>query len=90
MFSTTLECGIKAVKVRVQDVQGRIVRRCRVTLAHEFTAAIARELGDDAVALRKGVRENVIEKAVLPIDGLAAAGAFTAAGGASPSAAWSA
>ena len=81
MFGTTLECGIRAVKVRVQDVQGRIVRRCRVTLAHEFTPAIARELGEGAVSLRKAVRENEVEKAVLPSDGVGAAGACTASGG---------
>jgi hypothetical protein len=81
MFGTTLECGIKAVKVRVQDVQGRIVRRCRVTLAHEFTIAIARELGENAVNLREGLRDSSIEKAVMPIDGIAALGAFTAQGG---------
>jgi hypothetical protein len=81
MFGTTLECGIKAVKVRVQDVQGREVRRCRVVLVHEFTADIARALGEAAVALRGHLRDNEIEKAVIPIDALAALGAFTAAGG---------
>jgi hypothetical protein len=65
----------------VKDVQGRIVRRCRVTLAHEFTPAIARALGKDAKPLLEALREGSIEKATMPIDGLAAAGAFTAHGG---------
>lgn len=81
MFGTTLECGIKAVKVRVKDVQGRIVRRCRVTLAHEFTPAIARALSKDAVNLLAALREGSVEKATIPIDNLGAAGAFTAQGG---------
>lgn len=81
MFGTTLECGIRAVKVRVKDVQGRIVRRCRVTLSHEFTEAIAKALGPDAKAVRAALREGSVEKAVMPIDNIGAMGAFTASGG---------
>lgn len=81
MFGTTLECGIKAVKVKAKEVDGRIVRRCRVVLAHEFTLEIARELGKDAVSLREGLRANAIEKATLPIDGIAALGALAVPGG---------
>lgn len=80
MFGTSLECGIKAVKVKVDGVEGRILRRCRVVLVHQFTPAIARELGKDAVALRAGLRALAIDKAVLPIGGVAALGAFTAGG----------
>jgi hypothetical protein len=80
MFGATLECGIKAVKVKVQHEQGRVLRRCRVVLSHEFDADIARELGKDARALRQGLRDNAIEKATLPLDGIAALGAFTADG----------
>ncbi len=81
MFGTNLECGIKAVKVRVSDVDGRTLRRCRVVLAHEFTLEIARELGDGAVAMRTSLRTGEVEKAVMPIDGIAALGAFTARDG---------
>jgi len=80
MFGTTLQCGIKTVKVRVKDVQGRMVRRCRVTLSHAFDADIARELGKDAISLRKSLKDNAIEKATLPLDGFAALGAFSAGG----------
>jgi hypothetical protein len=80
MFATTLECGIRKVAVKVKDVDGRIVRRCRVTLAHEFTAAIAKELGKDAIAVRSALKSGAVEKAVIPIDSLAALGAFAALG----------
>jgi len=61
----------------VQD----LVRRCRVTLSHEFTRDIARELGTDAAAVRKALHSGGVEKAVLPIDTIAALGAFKAKGG---------
>ena len=80
MFGTSLECGIRAVKVRVKDVQGRIVRRCRVTLSHEFTDAIARALGSDAKHIRAALRDGSVEKAVMPLDTMGAMGAFTAGG----------
>lgn len=78
MFSTSLDCGIKSVKVKAKDVDGRMVRRCVVTLAHEFTAGIARALGDDALAVRDAIRDHSVEKAVMPIDSIAAIGAFKA------------
>lgn len=80
MFGTALTCGIKAVKVRVQDVDGRLLRRCRVTLSHEFTEDIARTLGPDAENVREGLRNHGVERAVLPIEGIAAAGGFTVRG----------
>lgn len=78
MFGIDLECGIRAVKVVVKEVDGREFRRCRVTLAHEFTSDIASALGPDAEALREGLRSLAIEKATLPIEGIAAMGAFKA------------
>ncbi len=78
MFGTTLECGIKSVKVKVKNVQGREVRRCVVVLAHEFTHDIARALGEDALALLDLLRSNAVESAIVPIDGLAALGHFIA------------
>jgi hypothetical protein len=47
---------------------------------HEFTRDIARELGEDAENMREALRSNAAEKVVVPIDGIAALGAFTAAG----------
>lgn len=81
MYGTSLECGIKSVKVKATEVAGRWVRRCRVTLAHEFTHDIARELGEDAVALRVGLTSFSIEKAVLPIENLSALGALSVPNG---------
>lgn len=80
LFGVDLECGIKTVNVKTEDVDGRILRRCRVTLTHEFDAAIARALGKDAQAVWQGLRGGGIKKAELPIDSIAAHGAFTSVG----------
>ena len=80
MFGASLECGIHAVTVKSKDVDGRPVRRCKVTLAHEFDVAIARELGKEAEVVRKGMRHGAIDKAIFPIDGLAAMGVFGSKG----------
>ena len=80
MFGVNLECAIKSVKVRVQDVGGRPLRRCGMVLVHEFTRDIARTLGPDAVATLAGLRSGAIEKCVMPIDKLAALGVLQAGG----------
>lgn len=82
MFGTNLECQIKAVKVKVTEKDGRVVRRCRVQLVHEFTSDIAHELGREAVQLRKSLADLAVLKAELPITNIAALGAFTAEGAA--------
>lgn len=77
MFGVNLECGIKSVKVRVKDVDGRLIRRCRVVLSHEFTEDIAKALGSDARSVRDGLRSGGIEKATMPIGLISAMGVFS-------------
>jgi hypothetical protein len=79
MFGMHLQCGIKAVKVKAQDSGGIVFRRCIVSLVHEFTADIARDLGPEATKLRDGLRSGAIEKVTMPIDGIAAIGDFATA-----------
>jgi len=78
MFGVDLVCGIKAVKVRAKQVSGVWIRRCRVTLAHEFEAGIAAALGPEAKQCLIGLRNGALEKVVLPIEELAALGALKA------------
>ncbi len=80
MFGTNLACGIKSVNVKTQDVDGRLLRRCRVVLSHEFDSDIASAIGGSARVVREGLLNGAIDKAVLPINGLAALGVFVAAG----------
>lgn len=80
MFDVNLECGIKSVTVKVKDVDGHPMRRCRIVLTHEFTKGIARALGRDALAVLTGLESNGIAKAQLPIDALSCMGAFKAHG----------
>ena len=81
MYGTNLEAGIQSVKVRTTDVDGRVLRRCLVVLAVEFTDDIARHLGGDAKSVLKGLRSGGIAKAQLPIDTVAAIGAFVGRAG---------
>lgn len=77
MFDVNLECGIRAVKVKVSETDGRVLRSCQVTLSHEFTSDIARALGGSASKVRAGLLGADINKAELPIDGLKAGGVFS-------------
>jgi hypothetical protein len=81
MFGTNLECVSKAVKVKVVEYDGRVIRRCRVLLVHEFTDDIAAELGKDAKQLLKSLDNQGVSKAELPITAIAAVGAFRAPDG---------
>ncbi len=77
MYGVNLECGIKSVKVRVKDIDGRLLRRCTVGLTHEFNRDIAKELGKEALAVLKGLKNFGIEKATLPIDRISALAVLT-------------
>lgn len=77
MFGANLECGIKSVKVKVIEHDGRVFRRCRVVLVHDFDDDIAAELGKDAKRVRESLINGSVTKAELPIDKVAAFGAFT-------------
>ena len=77
MFGANLECGIKSVKVKVVEHDGRVIRRCRVVLVHDFDEDIAAELGKDAKRVRESLVDGGVTKAELPIERVVAAGAFT-------------
>lgn len=83
MWGLSLDCGIKSVRVKTVNLkqEKRTVRRCRVILTHEFTEAIARSLGGDAVKVRDTLKSGAAEKAVLRINRIAAIGALTARDG---------
>jgi hypothetical protein len=76
MFAIPIDFGIQAVKVRTKNKDGRVVRSCRVTLSHEFDEELAAALGKKARSVLQGMKDGEIETATLPIDGLAAVGAF--------------
>jgi hypothetical protein len=80
VFGINLICRIKSVKVSVKLVSGLAMRRCAVVLTHVFDESIASELGQEGVDVRAGLMSHGIEKAVLPIGGMRAAGAFQANG----------
>jgi hypothetical protein len=80
MFAVPIDFGIQAVKVRTKNVDGRQVRSCRVVLSHEFDDELAAALGPKAKHILKGMEDGEIESATLPIDGLAAIGAFSSPG----------
>lgn len=81
MFGTTLLCGIQKVAVKAKTVDGRLLRTCRVTLVHEFTFDIAREIGKEAVAVLGALKSEAVESVKMPIGELVMMGAFVGDGG---------
>lgn len=74
-----LDAVISAVKLKPKDIDGRIVRIISVELVHDLTADLARSLGKAARSNRDELKSLGVSKVVMPIDGLVAHGAFTAA-----------
>lgn len=78
MFGLSLLCGIRKVTVKGTNVEGVMMRRCRVVLSHPFDLDIANELGSDGRNMLAALKSGGAEKVVMPIDRMQADGAFVA------------
>lgn len=67
-FELRNSMAIKAVKISTKEKEGRLVRRCKLTLSARFDEEIAAALGSDAEKARKSLEKGGLEKAVMPID----------------------